>query len=138
MPTDPDGPPSFQRLDFLYTPSNDVAGDMGYFRDVLGGRVVFAVEGTGRRVAAIELAPDSPLILLADHLDGDRPVMVFRVEDLAATMARLEEVGWVSGHTLEIPHGPVCTFRSPSGHRVAIYELTRPEAAAHFNGRFDF
>ena len=128
----------FRRLDFLYTPSRDVAGDMAFFSDVLGGRIVFAVEGMGARVAAIELAPDSPLVLLTDHVEGDRPIMVFRVDDLEAAMTRQEAAGWTREATFEIPHGPICSFRTSGGHRIALYELTRPEAAAHFTGRRDF
>ena len=130
--------PPFRQLDFLYTPSRDVAGDMAYFRDVLGGRVVFAVEGMGARVAAIELAPGSPTVLLTDHVEGDRAIMVYRVDDLEASMARLEAAGWTREQTFEIPHGPICSFRTPGGHRIALYQLTRPEAGAHFDGRIDF
>ncbi len=130
--------PPFEQLDFLYTPSRDVPADMAYFTEVLGGRVVFAVEGMGARVAAIALTEDPPLILLTDHVEGDRPILVYRVNDLRATMKTLEDRGWKRSHTLEIPHGPCCSFRSPAGHRLAMYQLTRPEAAAHFDGRRDF
>lgn len=132
-----DGPP-FARLDFLYTPSRDVAADMAYFTDVLGGRVVFAVEGMGARVAGVELASGPPLVLLTDHVEGDRPILVYRVDDLDAALARLETAGWAREPRFEIPHGPCCSFRTPAGHRFALYELTRPEAAAHFDGRRDF
>ena len=128
----------FEQLDFLYTPSGDVAADLAYHTDVLGGRVVFAVEGMGARVAAVELAEGSPLILLTDHVEGDRPILIYRVSSLQESMARLENRGCTKGSTLEIPHGPVCSFVTPGGHRFAIYELTRPEAAANFNGRRDF
>lgn len=130
--------PPFERLDFLYTPSADVARDLAYFEDVLGGAVVFAVEGMGARVAAVELAPGSPLVLLADHVQGERPILVYRVADLAATLSELETRGWAREGTFEIPHGPICSFRTPGGHRIAVYELTRPEAASHFDGRRDF
>lgn len=132
----PDAP--FERLDFLYTPSADVSRDMAYFEDVLGGTVVFAVEGMGARVAAIELAEGSPLLLLADHVEGERAILVYRVSDLATTLSELESRGWVRERTFEIPHGPICSFHTPGGHRVAVYELTRPEAAGHFDGRRDF
>jgi hypothetical protein len=128
----------FEQLDFLYTPSGDVSADLAYHTDVLGGRVVFAVEGMGARVAAVELAEGSPLVLLTDHVEGDRPILVYRVSSLQESMARLEDRGWKRGATLEIPHGPVCSFVTPGGHRFAIYELARPEAATHFNGRRDF
>lgn len=63
----------FEQLDYLYAPSRDVAKEAQYFADVPGGRLVFAVEGMGARVAMVELANGSPHLLLADHLDGDRP-----------------------------------------------------------------
>jgi hypothetical protein len=74
--------PPFQQLDFLYTPSRDVAADLAYLVEVVGARVVFAIEAMGP--------------------------------------------------------GPCCSFRTPGGHRIAVYQLTRPEATAHFDGRRDF
>jgi hypothetical protein len=134
---DPSSAP-LEALDFLYTPSTDVAADMAYFSDVLGGRIVFAVEAMGTRVAAIEFAPGAPLVLLADHVSGERPILVFRVDDLRATLRILESRGWEREHTFEIPHGPCCSFRTPGSHRIALYQLTRPEAAHHFDGQRDF
>ena len=128
----------FEHLDFLYTPSRDVAADTGYFAEVLGSRVVFAIEAMGTRVAALEVAKGSPLVLLTDHLDGDRPILVYRVTSLAQTMEVLHSRGWPKQDTFEIPQGPCCSFHTPGGHRVAIYQLIRPEAAAHFEGRRDF
>jgi hypothetical protein len=79
-----------------------------------------------------------PHLLLADHLDGDRPVLVFRVEDLEATRRELRGRGWREGANLEIPQGPICSFTTPRGHRLAIYQLTRPNVIAQFAGRRDF
>ena len=132
----PDTP--FQQLDFLYTPSGDVAADLAYFTEVLGGRAVFAIDSMGTRVAAIELIEGPPLLLLADHVEGERPILVYRVGDLGAALDLLESRGWKREHTFEIPHGPCCSFRSPGGHRIALYQLTRPEVAQHFEGRRDF
>jgi hypothetical protein len=129
---------SFGSLDFLYTPSDDVAADAAYFTDVLGGEQVFAVEGMGARVAAIRMSTDGPLVLLTDHLDGDRTIMVYRVDDLAASLGELQRRGWRRERSFEIPHGPCCSFTTPGGQRIALYQLTRPEAAHHFDGRSDF
>jgi len=133
-----DQPAPFQQLDFLYTPSRDVAADLAYLTEVLGGRVVFAVEAMGTRVAAIQLTEGPPLVLLADHVEGDRPILVYRVADLGAALVALAARGWEQQQSLEIPHGPCCSFRTPSGHRIALYQLTRPELASHFEGRRDF
>lgn len=129
---------AFESLDFIYHPSRDVKRDLTFFTDVLGGRLRFAVEGMGTRVAGIELAPSSPLFLLADHVEGDTPILVYRVKSLARAMNALEHRGWMRQDSFEIPHGPICSFRAPGGQRIAIYQLTRPEAATHFDGRRDF
>ena len=133
-----DGRLPFQQLDFLYVPSRDVAGDLAFFRDVLGGRVDFAIDSMGTRVAAVRLTEDPPLVLLTDHLEGDRPILVYRVPDLEAALTQLEGRGWRREHTFEIPHGPICSFESAGGHRIAVYQLTRPEVGPHFEGRRDF
>ena len=129
---------TLEQLDFVYMPSADVAADMDYFTTVLGGRLVFAVEGMGTRVAMVELTEAPPRVLLAGHLEGDQPVLVYRVADLAAAMRELEARGWKRESTFEIPHGPVCSFHTPGGHRIAIYQLMRPEVGDHFAGRRDF
>ena len=128
----------FDGLDYVYMPSRDVAADIAYFTDVLGGRLVFAIDGMGTRVAMIELTDSPPRILLADHLEGDRPVLVYRVDDRARAIDELRGRGWVEGHALEIPQGPVRSFAGPGGHRLAIYERTRPGVEAGFEGRRDF
>jgi len=128
----------FESLDFVYHPSHDIVHDLAYFTDVLGGRLHFAVEGMGARVAAIELAPPPPLLLLADHVDGDVPILVYRVVNLREALTELKRRGWSAESTFEIPHGPICSFHAPGGQRIAAYELTRPGAAASFEGRRDF
>jgi hypothetical protein len=128
----------FERLDFLYTPTSDVARDLAYFTQILGGRALFAIDAMGTRVAAVEFAEGPPVVLLTDHVEGERAILLYRVPDLEAALAELETRGWERAHTFEIPHGPCCSFRTPGGHRIALYQLTRPEVAEHFAGRFDF
>jgi hypothetical protein len=132
------GPLPFGRLDFLYMPSTDVAADVAHFSGVLGAEVVFAIEAFGARVAMVRLAPDSPDLLFADHLEGERPVLVYRVASLDRATGELRERGLDPGPRFGIPHGPVRSFHTPGGHRVAIYERTRPEADDHLAGRRDF
>jgi len=127
-----------ESLDYLYVPSRDVAADVRTFTDVLGGRLIFAIDAMGTRVAMVDLADGPPRLVLAGHLDGERPVLVYRVADLTATSRTLEERGWRPDHDLEIPQGPVRSFRTDGGHRIAIYELTRPGVIEGFAGRRDF
>ena len=129
---------AFEALDFVYMPSRDPVADVAYFTDVLGGRLVFAVEGMGARVAMIELSREGPRVLLADHVEGEAPVLVYRVPDLKAALKDLAGRGWKKERTFEIPHGPICSFRAPGGQRIAVYQLTRPEVGDHFAGRRDF
>lgn len=128
----------FEQLDFIYMPSRDVAADVRYFTEVLGAKLTFAVEGMGTRVAMVEMTERPPRLLLAEHLEGDRPILVYRVADIEQAAGTLEADGWKPGHRLEIPHGPVCSFTTPGGHRLAIYQLARPQVGEHFVGRRDF
>jgi hypothetical protein len=128
----------FQRLEYIYMPSADVASDVKWFTDVLGGHLVFAIDSMGTRVAMVELTDAPPKILLAGHLEGDRPILVYRVDDLSTAVAELRRRGWSEGHGLEIPQGPVHSFSAPGGQRLAIFELTRPGVEASFVGRRDF
>jgi hypothetical protein len=128
----------FEQLDYIYEPSADVATDMIYFEKVLGARIAFAVEGMGARVAMVQLTEGPPHILLTDHLEGNRPILIYRVENLDRALAQIESQGWKREGRLEIPMGPCCSFKTQGGHRIALYELARPEVARHFEGRRDF
>lgn len=130
--------PPFESLDYLYMPSGDVAADARHLVDVLGGRLIFAIDAVGTRVAMVALTGSPPRILLADHLDGDRPILIFRVSDLDRALDVLAGRGWKRGPTLEIPPGPCCSFRTPGGQRIAVYERTRPGVEDGFDGRRDF
>jgi catechol 2,3-dioxygenase-like lactoylglutathione lyase family enzyme len=128
----------FESLDYVYMPSRDVAADVAFFTDVLGGRLVFTIDSMGTRVAMVELSEKPPRLLLAGHLEGDTAVLVYRVANLDRAVAALRGRGWKDGHALEIPQGPVHSFIAPGGQRVAIYERTRPGVEASFEGRRDF
>jgi catechol 2,3-dioxygenase-like lactoylglutathione lyase family enzyme len=125
-------------LDFLYMPSRDVAADLAFYTRTLGAEIVFAIEAFGTRVAEVRLGNGRARLLLAEHLEGDAPVLVHRVEDLSGTITQFEDRGLELEARFGIPHGPCAAFRSPGGQRLAVYELTRPEADARLSGRLDF
>jgi hypothetical protein len=131
-------PVGLETLDFLYTPSRDVPADMADFVNVLGARVVFAIEDGGIQAALLELTDGPPRILLTSHVEGDRPIHVYRVADYDATVTALGKRGWAPSRSLEIPQGPCASFCSPGGHRIAVYQLVRPNVLEHFTGRRDF
>jgi hypothetical protein len=92
----------------------------------------------GTRVAMVELTDGPPQIVLAGHLDGERPILVYRVPDLDIATRELQALGADLGHSLEIPQGPVRSFVAPGGQRLAIYERARPGVVDSFAGRRDF
>ncbi|HEY2657359.1 MAG TPA: hypothetical protein VGI55_16355 [Solirubrobacteraceae bacterium] len=128
----------FDRLDFIYSPSRDVAADVEHFTRRLGAELVFAIEAFGTRVAMVRLAPAPPPLLFAGHLQGDQPVLVYRVEDLDQTVAQLRDRRVDLGVEFEIPHGRGTEITNPGPQRLALYERTRPEADERLAGRRDF
>jgi hypothetical protein len=128
----------FLQLEYLYTPSRDVAQDARLFADLLGARIGFAIEGMGARVALIQLTGGPPHVLLTDHLDGDRPIYIYRVDDVDKAVARMMRRGLKDERRLEIPMGSCSSFVMPGGHRIAVYEASRPGVLEHFMGRRDF
>ncbi|MGH2728583.1 MAG: VOC family protein [Actinomycetota bacterium] len=130
--------PPFEQLDYLYIPSTDVAADAKYFTEVLGGRHEFSIDDGGTRVAMVRMTEDPPALLFTDHLEGERTIFIYRVASLRKSLKELADRGWEKESTFEIPQGPCCSFTSPDGQRVALYQRTRPDVESHFLGRFDF
>ena len=97
----------FESLDFVYLPSRSVASDLKHFTETLGATFVFAIEAFGTRVAMVSLTEPSPALLLAGHLQGDEPVLVYRVSDLEHTIVELARRGGEIAARFDIPHGPV-------------------------------
>jgi len=128
----------FDGLEFVYLPSRDVAADLKHFTDKVGAELVFAVEAFGTRMAMVRLSPDPPALLLAGHLEGDQPVLVHRVADLELAIAELEDRGVEIGARLEIPYGPGVELVSPGPQRLALYQLTGPDASERLAHRRDF
>ncbi len=130
--------PGLERLDFIYMPSADAARDLRFYADVLGGEIVFAIERFETRVGQIRLGEERPRVMVAEHLEGEAPFLVFRVDDLEATISELERRGAEVGERFGIPHGPGVALRTPGGQLLALYELTRPGAEEMLSGRRDF
>jgi hypothetical protein len=127
----------FDQLDFVYLPSRDVAADLTHFH-LLGAELVFAIERFGTRVAMVRLSGKPPPLLLAQHLEGDQPVLVYRAADLDRAIAELRRRGVAIATRFEIPHGPGVEISNPGPQRIALYERTRPEVDKRLAGRRDF
>lgn len=135
-PDEPDRPLALRSLDFLYVPTGDVDAAATWYVEVLGAELAWKVRAMGTVVAFVRVGDLGPQVLLSGHLAGERPVLVYRVDDYAATVAELRARG-AELHELEIPHGPIAVVDGPDEQRIGVYELVRPEADAHFAGRID-
>lgn len=128
----------FLSLDYLYVPAKEIEASVRYYTEELGGELVWKIRAFETWVAAIRLSATGPMVLLAEHLQGDGLILIYRVEQLESTIAELRARGWIhESGPFEIPNGPCCTFRDPTGVRLAIYENQRPEVAQEFAGRID-
>jgi hypothetical protein len=125
------------RLDFVYCPSRDAAADLAHWTGHLGAEAVFAVERVGTRVACVETG-DGPAVLFAEHLEGDRPVLLYRVDDLDTAVAGLRARGVEVGERFEFPFGEGAELVNPGPQRTAVYERSRPDRGASLRGRRDF
>ncbi len=126
-----------ESLDFVYFPTEDVDAGIRSYVEQLGAELVWKVRGMGTVVACLRVSEAGPAILLSGHLEGPVPILVYRVGDYDAAVRHLRGAGGEAIRELEIPHGPLASFRMPDGQRLAVYELTRPGAADHFVGRVD-
>jgi len=124
----------FRSLDFVYVPTVDVDAAVEEYA-ALGATLRWKVRGMGTTVAAVEVTDGGPLVLLSGHLEGQVPILVYRVDDYGSATSRLR-TGGIELTELEIPHGPCASFRLGQ-QRYAVYELARPGAATQFEGRID-
>src|SRR5262245_47646575 len=127
----------FRSLDFVYVPTDDVDAAVRFYVDALGAELVFFIRAMDTTVANVRFAEEGPAILLSGHLHGERPVLIYRVDDYESTVDELKAQGARDLVELEIPHGPCASFRAEGGQRYAVYELVRPGADEHFAGRID-
>jgi hypothetical protein len=128
----------FDELEFIYLPSADVAAELARYVDGLGANVVFAIEAFDTRVAMLRLTAEGPKLLLAQHLHGEQPVLIYRVPDLAAAEADLARRGVGCSPRFGFPDGDATELDIAGPQRIAVYERTRPERAAELEGRMDF
>ena len=121
-------------LDFLYTPAVDVDRAVERCVGGLGAVLEWRIAAMGTVVAAVRMAQRGPLVLFADHLEGEAAIAIYRVASYAVATARLRERGLSAIHEVEIPPGPCATF-SIAGARLGVYEVTRPQAGEHLAAR---
>ena len=128
----------FESLDFLYVPAPNIQESIRYYTNVLDGELLWKIHAYGVWVACIKLSnKQEPYILLADHIEKQDMILIYRVNSIGKTYSDLKSRGWIQEKKLEIPNGPCYTFRDPSGNHIAIYENKRPNVMEEFKGRID-
>lgn len=130
--------PLFEALDYLYLPAPEIEAAIDFYTETLGGELLWRIRDGDTWVAAVRLVPAAPLVVLANHLEPGRGLLVYRARSLAETQRRLADHGWsVEGEPFELPQGPCVVLRDPGEQRLAAYERVRPGMDEHFQGRFD-
>ncbi len=116
----------FGQLRYLYVGSSNVDKDLEYYTGILGAKKIWDISSSGTRVAALRLGR-GPSILLADHRPAGSCILIFEIQDLAATSKQVREKGWKpEGESFEIPEGPCYRFNDPSDNPLALLEVVRP------------
>lgn len=114
------------KLRFLYLGSEKFDSDLAYYRDSLGAELVWNFKTFGARVVAFRVG-EGPLLLLADHRPAPSCLPVFEVKDLNKTIRELAARNIKPDRgPFEIPNGPCCVFKDPSGNEFAIFQDERP------------
>jgi hypothetical protein len=107
----------FGSLDYIYVPAADVDGEVLRYVRTLGTELVWKVRGMGTTVACLRVSESGPAILLSGHLQGQGAILVYRVQDYAATVAQLRARN-LAVHELEIPARPVRDVHDGGGAEV--------------------
>src|SRR5215475_6201326 len=81
--------PVFGSLDYVYVPAADIDGEVLRYVQTLGAELVWKVRGMGTTVACLRVGDPGPAILLSGHLQGPGVILVYRVQDYAATVSQL-------------------------------------------------
>lgn len=116
-------------LVYLYVGTDDVARAVDFYRECLGAELVWRFDAFATDVAAIRLAPGSPVVLLAEHRPVPGVLPIWTVADLDAAVARLAGSSFaVTGETVGTPDGPVHVVRDPSGNEIGLLRQDRPNA----------
>jgi predicted enzyme related to lactoylglutathione lyase len=118
-------------LSYLYIGSADVEADLAFYRQGLGGELVWRFQAFEADVAAVRLG-DGPLVLLADHRPAPSVIAIWSVNDIDAAAASLRAAGFTDGGTrVEVPDGPCLVLVDPSGNELGLLHRVRPDAMPH-------
>jgi hypothetical protein len=121
-----EGANPIKRLVYVYIGTSDFDGDLDFYENKLGGKLLWNLKDFGARVAAFDLCGE-PYLLIADHVKAPSKRLIYEVEDLEEAVRELKGRGWrPEGGRFEIPDGPCVNFKDASGNEYAILQMSRP------------
>ncbi len=124
-----EAPGAMGKLAYLYVGTDDVDRDRAFYLQAFGAAPVWRFQAFATDVAAVRMAPDAPLLLLAEHRTTPSCLPIWTVPDLDAAIARLGASGFEThGETAGTPDGPVHVLRAPSGNEIGLLQQDRPGA----------
>jgi hypothetical protein len=126
----------FESLDFVYVPTEDVGASARRYVEELGGGLVWKVRGMGTVVACLRVSSEGPAILLSGHLEGETPILVYRVAITRRRSRECEPPGSTTSASSKSHTGPV-RASAAGGHLLAVYQLIQSGADQFFAGRVD-
>jgi hypothetical protein len=116
----------FKRLVYIYIGTSNFDGDLDYYGNRLGARLLWNLKDFGARVAAFDLCGE-PYLLISDHVKAPSKRLIYEVEDLDRAVGELKGRGWEpEGGRFEIPDWPCVNFKDESGNEYAILQMSRP------------
>lgn len=107
------------KLEFLYLPTNDLAGTLATYREVFGATELWR---EGDTTAALSL-PNTSAQLMLDASDPDAPVgPMFVVESVQAFHTSRPSSLTVVAEPSEIPGGAMAVYRDPGGTTIYLLD----------------
>ena len=85
----------FESLDYLYMPAADIKASVKYYTEVLGGELLWKIHAYGVWVACVSLTKleERPYLLLADHIQKNNVMLIYRVKNLDRATKLLKKKG---------------------------------------------
>jgi hypothetical protein len=121
-----EGANPFKKLVYVYIGTSSFEGDIDFYENKLGAKLLWNRKAFGARVAAFDLCGE-PYLLLADHVKAPSKRLIYEVEDVERAVKELKSRGWEpEGGSFEIPDGPCINFKDVSGNEYAILQMSRP------------
>lgn len=116
------------RLGYLYISVKDTDASIRYYCEVLGAKLLWRMKRFGAVVAALQVHPKDPILLLNDHHSPPRTELIFIVEDAIKSQKKLQDCGARNlSHPMGAATGDAAVFTDLDGNPFAITDHSKLE-----------